>query len=55
MNVDELVDWGIETLALVDDPSRLAKLGMSAEQIKAKLGWLQEFARNWRNGRRTWS
>jgi hypothetical protein len=43
MNVDELVDWGIETLALVDDPSRLAKLGISAEQMKAKLSWLKEF------------
>jgi hypothetical protein len=43
MNVDGLVDWGIETLALVDDPSRLAKLGISAEQVKAKLGWLEEF------------
>ena len=43
MNVDGLVDWGVETLALVDDPSRLKKLGISAEQMKAKLGWLKEF------------
>jgi hypothetical protein len=43
MNLDVLVDWGIETLALVDDPSRLTKLGISAEQMKAKLGWLEEF------------
>ena len=43
MNVDGLVEWGIQTLALVDDPSRLAKLGISAEQIKAKLGWLKDF------------
>jgi hypothetical protein len=43
MNVDRLVDWGIDTLALVDDPSRLAKLKISAEQMKTKLGWLEEF------------
>jgi hypothetical protein len=43
MNVDGLVRWGIQTLALVDDPSRSAKLGISAEQMKTKLGWLEEF------------
>jgi hypothetical protein len=43
MNVGGLVDWGTETLALVDDPSALTKLGISAEQMKAKLGWLEEF------------
>jgi hypothetical protein len=43
MNADGLVDWGIKTLALVDDPSKLAKLEISAEQMKAKLGWLEEF------------
>jgi hypothetical protein len=43
MNMDGLVDWGIQTLRLVDDPSGLPKLGISAEQMKAKLGWLEEF------------
>jgi hypothetical protein len=43
MNVDGLVDWGTKTLALVDDPSGLTKLGISSEQMKAKLGWLEEF------------
>ena len=43
MNVDGLVDWGIETLALVDDPSGLEQLGISAEQMQTKLGWLEEF------------
>lgn len=43
MNVGGLVDWGTETLALVDNPSGLIKLGISAEQMKAKLGWLEEF------------
>lgn len=43
MNVRGLVDWGIETLSLVDGPSRLAKLKISEDQIKAKLGWLKEF------------
>ena len=28
MNVDKLVAWGVETLALVEDPSRLGSLGM---------------------------
>jgi len=43
MNLDGLVAWGVKTLALVDDPSRLAELGISADQIEAKLGWLKEF------------
>jgi hypothetical protein len=43
MNVDGLVDWGIETLALVNDPSGVTKLGISAELMKAKLGWLEDF------------
>jgi hypothetical protein len=43
MNLHELVRWGIETLALVNDPSRLAKQGIPTEQMKAKLGWLEEF------------
>ena len=43
MNVAGLVDWGRQTLALLDDPSRLAPLGISAERLQAKLGWLEEF------------
>ena len=43
MNLDGLVGWGIETLALIDDPSRLTTRGISTEQMKAKLGWLDEF------------
>jgi hypothetical protein len=43
MNLDGLVAWGVKTLALVDDPSRLAELGISADQVEAKLGWLKEF------------
>jgi hypothetical protein len=43
MNVDGLVDWGIETLALVNDPSGMTKLRISAELMKAKLGWLEDF------------
>jgi len=43
MNLDVLVDWGIRTLALVDDPSGVERLGISAEQIRAKLGWLEEY------------
>jgi hypothetical protein len=43
MNVGGLVDWGTKTLALVDNPSELERLGISAEQMQAKLGWLEEF------------
>jgi len=43
MNVDVIVEWGVKTLALDDDPSKLAKLGISADQFEAKLGWLEEF------------
>jgi hypothetical protein len=43
MNVDGLVDWGVKTLRLVDDPSGLNRLGISAERMRAKLGWLEEF------------
>jgi hypothetical protein len=43
MNVGGLVAWGIKTLALMDDPSRLARLGILAEPMRAKLGWLEEY------------
>jgi hypothetical protein len=43
MNLGGLVAWGIKTLALVDDPSRLEPLGLSAERVKSKLGWLREY------------
>jgi hypothetical protein len=43
MNLSELVDWGQGTLRLVDDPSRLERCDVSAERIRAKLGWLSEF------------
>ena len=44
MNVGGLVDWGVKTLALVDDPSRLAAAGdLRRSGCEAKLGWLEEF------------
>jgi hypothetical protein len=43
MNLSGLVDWGRKTLALVDDPSVLEPLGVSAERVRAKLDWLREF------------
>jgi hypothetical protein len=43
MNLGGLVDWGRKTLALVDDPSVLEQMGVSAERVRAKLGWLMEF------------
>jgi hypothetical protein len=43
MNVESLVAWGRKTLALVDDPAALQPLGIAAERLQAKLGWLREF------------
>jgi hypothetical protein len=43
MNLSELVEWGRKTLALVDDPSGLAALGVTAQRVREKLGWLKEF------------
>jgi Basic region leucine zipper len=43
MNLGGLVDWGRKTLALVDDPSVLERMKVSAERVQAKLGWLREF------------
>jgi hypothetical protein len=43
MNLSELVEWGRKTLALVDDPSRLAAQGATADRAWEKLGWLNEY------------
>jgi hypothetical protein len=43
MNLSELVEWGRKTLALVDDPSRLAAQGVTADRAREKLGWLKEY------------
>jgi hypothetical protein len=43
MNVGGLVDWGVETLALVDDPARLAPLLITAARLREKLGWLEDY------------
>ena len=43
MNLESAVRWGRQTLELVDDPSGLERLGMSADRVRAKLGWLVEF------------
>lgn len=43
MNLGDLVKWGRQTLALLDDPSPLRRLGLSLEQVHAKLGWLCEY------------
>ena len=43
MNLGELVEWGWKTLALVDDPSGLAALGVTADRVREKLGWLKEY------------
>lgn len=43
MNLAELVDWAAATLALLDDPARLARAGIPAERAGAKLGWLEGY------------
>src|SRR5208282_2764085 len=43
MNLGDLVKWGRQTLALLDDPSPVRRLGLSLEQVHAKLGWLCEY------------
>jgi hypothetical protein len=51
MNVGGLVDWGVETLALVDAPERLGPLGITAARVGEKLGWL----RGYREALEEWS
>ena len=43
MNVGKLVDWGVKTLALLDDPARLVPLGITEERMREKLGWLEAY------------
>jgi hypothetical protein len=43
MNLSELVRWGRQTLALLDDPSRWERLPTSPDAVADKLGWLAEF------------
>ncbi len=43
MNVGGLVGWGVETLALLDDPARLEPLGITAVRAREKLGWLEGY------------
>jgi hypothetical protein len=43
MNLGGLVAWGQKTLALVDDPSVLERMGVTTERVRAKLGWLEGF------------
>jgi hypothetical protein len=51
MNLGGLVAWGSRTLALLDDPSSPGRLGVSAERLDSKLGWLRGF----REELATWS
>lgn len=43
MNVGVLVNWARAALSAVDDPSRLVPLGVEAERVRTKLGWLVGF------------
>lgn len=43
MNVDTLINWGIEKLLLLDTPDHVACLECSQEYLVEKLGWLSDF------------
>ncbi len=43
MNLSGLVEWGRQTLALLDEPSGLLRLDVRAERLDEKLGWLKEY------------
>jgi hypothetical protein len=51
MNVGKLVAWGAATRALLDDPARLAPLGIDEGRAREELGWL----RGYRAALREWS
>lgn len=42
MNLSELVRWGRQTLALLDDPSRLEQVPVAWDLVRDKLSWLVE-------------
>jgi hypothetical protein len=44
MNLDALVDWGIKTLALMNDQLRVEQLGLPGGLVRTKLGWLDAFS-----------
>ena len=43
MNVGKLVDWGVKTLAVLEEPARLEPLGITPERVREKLGWLEAY------------
>ena len=43
MNLAELVEWGIKTLAVLGDGPGLESLGISADRAQEKLGWLEAY------------
>jgi hypothetical protein len=43
MNLDVLVKWATETLALVDDLSWTEQFDVAPKRVREKLGWLEEF------------
>ena len=52
MNLEGLVDWGVKTLALLNDRSRMEQLGLPAELVRAKLGLAGGIPHGvWGNGR----
>jgi hypothetical protein len=43
MNLGELVEWGRETLALLEDPCRRRRLPAASAAVQSRLDWLGEF------------
>lgn len=43
MNVGNLVAWGTATLTLLEEPTRLEALGITATRAREKLGWLEAY------------
>jgi len=51
LNIDVLVDWAEQKLALLDRPDVPAALGLDPASVEEKLGWLRRFARQVRQWR----
>jgi len=43
MNLGVLIKWGLETLAVVEQPPAVVVLWITGERLEQKLGWLREF------------
>ncbi len=43
MNLGALIKWGLETLAVVEQPPAVVSSLITGERLEEKLGWLREF------------